>query len=135
MERKSSKTASVMKLITGKGTAVNPVLDEEFKREVIVSREKKRNNNEKNDIVINITAELVSKWMPEALKRFGCCCCDICLAEATVEALERVPSVEVKIRTEKDMKKAEAMKNEYLKTVMMTLVQIAVERKTLKKHE
>jgi hypothetical protein len=115
MERKSSKTASVMKLITGKGTAVNPVLDEEFKREVIVSREKKRNNNEKNDIVINITAELVSKWMPEALKRFGCCCCDICLAEATVEALERVPSVEVKIRTEKDMKKAEAMKMSILR--------------------
>jgi hypothetical protein len=134
MERKSSKTTSVMKLITGKGT-VNPVLDEDFKRKVIVSREKQQNNNGKNDIVINITAELVSKWMPEALKRFGCCCCELCLAEATVEALERVPSVEVKIRNEKDMKKAEEMKNEYLKTVMMALVQIAVGRKNLKKHE
>ena len=124
-----------MKLLIGKGAVSNPILDENFKKEVIAPIGNKRSEKDKRDVTVNITAELVSRWLPEALKRFGCCCCDLCLAEATVEALERVPSVEVKIRTEKDMKKAEEMKNQYLKAVMMPLVQIAVERKGFEKHK
>ena len=135
MDRRTNKTASVMRLLTGSGTAANPMLDEEFKKEVIVPREKELLRNNGREVVINITSELISKWLPEALKRFGCCCCDLCLAEASVEAFDRIPPLEIRIKSDKDLKKAEKLKADNLSKVMMTLVQIAVERKKLKKHK
>ncbi len=136
---KTNKTPSVMRLLRGSSSASNPMLDQEFKKENIIPKESKKimlngKTDLEREVTINVTSELISEWMPKLLERFNCCCCDICVAEAAVEAMERTPSILIKVKDKKDIGKAEKLKQDNQMKILMVLVQIAVERKKLPKH-
>ncbi len=86
-------------------------------------------------VEIDITGELITELMPQVLKRFNCCQCPICYADAVAEAGNRVPMIKIKVNGKEDMKLVEKMKDQHRKDVMMILVRLALERKPLPKHE
>lgn len=121
-----------MRLLTGKKTASNPILDSGFKEEKITVREK---NSHANGAEIDITGELVTELLPQVLKRFNCCSCAVCYAEAMSEALDTVPTLRIKINGKDDLKRADKMKKESRKEVLLALIRMAIVRKQLPKHE
>ncbi len=129
---KTNKTDAVMRLLTGKKVASNPILDSSFKEEKIT--QKNAVPKRANGAEINITGELVTELMPQVLERFNCCTCPLCYADAVAEAGNRVPTLKVKINGKEDLRRADKMKNQNRKEVMMMLVSMAVERKKLPKH-
>ncbi len=141
----SHKTEPVMRLLTGGNLAVNPILDNEFKQSVIEMHSNDRANEEtlakkesEKDVIspneIVLSEELLSEVLPTALKRFGCCTCDKCYAEAMAEGFMRVPYITIKIESDDDIKRAKAIKKLNLETVTKIAVKIALERRNLPKH-
>ncbi|MGN1135091.1 MAG: hypothetical protein ACI4SF_02620 [Oscillospiraceae bacterium] len=143
--RISHKTDAVMKLITGKNTATNPIIDNEFKQSVIEMHSNSQKKTEKavtevheqpsETTEICVSSELITELLPIALKRFNCCTCDRCFAEAMAEALEAVPFLSCKVKTPKDKKKADEMKKKYTRSVTNEMVRIAINRRALPKHK
>lgn len=129
---KTNKTDAVMRLLTGKKVASNPILDSSFKEERIT--QKSVEPRRANGAEINITGELVTELMPRVLERFNCCTCPLCYADAVAEAGDRVPTLKVKINGKEDLKRADKMKKQNRKEVMMMLVSLAVERRKLPRH-
>ncbi|MGN0666177.1 MAG: hypothetical protein ACI4KF_06585 [Huintestinicola sp.] len=136
--RRSNKTPQLMRLLNGTGGPVNPILDETFKEDIIRARENPRPMKPlpQNDgtAEINITSELISEWLPVAMKRFNCCTCDRCSAEAAVAAFDTINPVIVRIRNDSDLKRARHLKEEKTQSVLMSLVSICVKRKAMPKH-
>lgn len=139
---KSNKTDAIMRLITGE-SAVNPILDNDFKEDVIASRQsvpgRAKKNAEieqfrKNSVVIDVAAELVSEFLPVALKRFNCCQCPICFAEAMADALDAVPERKIKVRDNTDLKKADQLKKKSKHEILTILVRIAIIRRGFPIH-
>ncbi len=139
---KSNKTDAIMRLIMG-DAALNPILDDEFKEEVINPRqtvpERAKKNAEiekyrKSSIEIDVAAELVSELLPKALDRFSCCQCAVCFADAMADALEIVPELKIKVRDDNDLKKADQLKKKNRHTILMLLVKIAIQRRSLPIH-
>lgn len=128
---KSNKTDAVMRLLTGKKTAANPILDSEFKVEKITL---KRQNLSKGT-EIDITGELISELLPRVLTRFQCCKCGVCYAEAMTEALEVTPTLKVRIKGKDDIKRAEKMKQQSRREVLFALIRLALKRKQLPRHD
>ena len=136
------KTEAVMKLITGKSVATNPIIDNEFKQSVIEMHSNSKNPAKKNEpkskspetTEICVSSELITELLPAALKRFNCCSCDRCFAEAMADALDSVPYLSCKIRTPQDKKKADEMKAKYTRSVTNEMVKIAINRRALPKH-
>lgn len=128
---KSNKTDAVMRLLTGKKTAANPILDSEFKVEKITL---KRQNSSKGT-EIDITGELISELLPRVLTRFQCCKCGVCYAEAMTEALEAAPTLKVRIKSKEDIKRAEKMKQQSRREVLFALIRLALKRKQLPRHD
>lgn len=128
---KSNKTDAVMRLLTGKKTAANPILDSEFKVEKITL---KRQNLSKGT-EIDITGELISELLPRVLTRFQCCKCGVCYAEAMTEALEVTPTLKVRIKGKDDIKRAEKMKQQSRREVLFALIRLALRRKKLPRHD
>lgn len=136
------KTDAVMKLLTGKSTATNPIIDNEFKQSVIEMHtntqktaekvEPKPKQNEATEICVS--SELITELLPIALKRFNCCTCDRCFAEAMADALDAVPYLSCKVRTPQDKKKADEMKEKYTRSVTNEMVKLAIRRRALPKH-
>ena len=129
---KTNKTDAVMRLLTGKRVASNPILDSSFKEEKIT--QKKAAPMRANGAEIDITGELVTELMPQVLRRFSCCSCPLCYADAVSEAGDRVPTLNVKINGKEDLKRADKMKRQNRKEVLMMLISLAVERRRLPKH-
>lgn len=141
----SHKTDAVMKLLTGKSTATNPIIDNEFKQSVIEmhtntqkTAEKAEPEQAKQDqhevTEICVSSELITELLPVALKRFNCCTCDRCFAEAMADALDAVPYLSCKVRTPQDKKKADEMKKKYTRSVTNEMVKLAIARRMLPKH-
>lgn len=143
------KTDAVMKLLTGKNTATNPIIDNEFKQSVIEmhSNDLKTSKSEKDQprtvqssqkqgetTEICVSSELITELLPIALKRFNCCTCDRCFAEAMADALDAVPYLSCKVRTPQDKKKADEMKKKYKRSVTNEMVKLAIARRALPKH-
>ncbi|MCX7657579.1 MAG: late competence development ComFB family protein [Oscillospiraceae bacterium] len=125
--KKTNKTSSVMKLISkGKGAA-NPIIDEKFKEEIILAKDKP--DTSKNETGINIIEELVQEWLPETMKRFNCPDSDIWKAEITVKALNILPPKYVPVNGAKDYANIQNMKEKYKKQVINTLVKLAISSK------
>ena len=92
MNKKTNKTAHVLKLLAGSevSTKENPILNNEFKDEMILNRrnsEKNQNGEkaityaEQKDIKPerkNIVLELIEENLSTVLERFRCCDCEIC---------------------------------------------------------
>lgn len=139
MPPKTHKTPQLMKLVTGGSKVSNPLLDENFKEEIIHSR----NNptpvqpvpSDDGGTEINVTSELISQWLPLVMKRFNLCTCGKCSAEATVEAFDEIRPVIVKVRSETDLERAQKIKLDREQSVLMQLIRIAVKRKALPRHD
>ncbi len=157
------KTDAVMRLLTGSNLAVNPMLDNEFKQSVIemhsapAADEEELACAEANNLIriepkarrsaanpdapaaigseICISSELVTEYLPVALQRFGCCTCGKCFAEAMADALDTAPYIAVKIRSRKDTKKAELIRESSRREICLCVVRIALARKSLPRHK
>ena len=128
---KTNKTDAVMRLLTGKKTASNPILDSSFKEEKITVKSKPKANGAE----IDITGELVTELLPNVMDRFNCCRCALCYADAVSEAMEAVPTMKVKINGKEDLKRAENMKKQSRHEIMSILVRLAIERRKLPRHD
>ncbi len=136
------KTDAVMKLLTGKSTATNPIIDNEFKQSVIemhtntqkATGKSEPETKESEASEICVSSELITEILPIALKRFNCCTCDRCFAEAMADALDAVPYLSCRVRTPQDKKKADEMKKKYTRSVTNEMVRLAIARRTLPKH-
>jgi hypothetical protein len=134
-----------MRLITGgAGGVVNPLIDEGFKEEVInprLSPEERAQKNagiekyRKSSVEIDIAAELVSELLPKAMKRFNCCSCPLCFADAMADALEAVPRIKVKLRGEKDIKKADALKRKSRREILLIVIRQVIHRRGRDAHD
>ena len=140
---KSHKTDAVMRLITGGAGVTNPIIDEEFKEDVINprlsldERSEKNANIEKyrkNAVEIDVAAELVSELLPKAMRRFNCCECPLCFADAMAEALEQVPRIKIRLRQDKDIKKADVLKRRSRREVLPVIIRLVIGRRKLEKH-
>jgi hypothetical protein len=154
----SHKTDAVMKLLTGGNLAVNPMLDNEFKQSVIEMRSSQAAKEEEilpaepKEITMHsggeeaasrghgstpeicVSSELISEILPIALKRFGCCTCGKCFAEAMAEAIDMIPYISVKVKNSGDLKKADEMKRSSRREVMREIVRITIARRKMPKH-
>lgn len=152
----SHKTDAVMKLLTGGNLAVNPMLDNEFKQSVIEMRSSSAPEKTEEETVraekeitmhrssggrksapaseICVSSELISEILPVALKRFHCCTCGKCFAEAMADALEVIPYISVKVREPDDLKKAAELRSGSRREVMRGIIRIAIARRGLPKH-
>ena len=126
---KSNKTDAVMRLLTGKKTAANPILDSDFKVEKITSR-KTPDGTE-----IDIAGELITEYLPQVLERFHCCRCPVCYAEAMTDALAKAPVMTIRINGKDDLKRAENLKNKSRREILTVLIRLAIKRRRLKKHQ
>ena len=122
-----------MRLLTGKKPASNPILDSDFKVEKITSRktEKKRVMGAE----IDVAGELVTELLPKVLGRFRCCRCTVCYADAMTEALEKAPTMKIRINSKEDVKRADKMKQQSRKEVLLILIRLAIKRKKLPRHD
>ena len=131
MAARSNKTDAVMRLLTGKKTAGNPILDSEFKVKKITSKSVSLSKGTE----IDITGELVTELLPRVMARFQCCRCGVCYAEAMPEALEVTPTLKVRINGKDDVKRAEKMKQQSRREVLFALIRLALNRKKLPRHD
>ena len=145
MNKKTNKTEQVLKLLTKSetGNIENPIINREFKEEVIHVREVKSNRKPApavaeqkpaNDIGINVVAELVQEWLPVTMKRFNFDNSDIVKAEITVEALNTIPPKYVYIKNETDFANIKTIKEKYKADVINTLVHLTIKAKNNPKH-
>lgn len=127
MNRKTNKTAPLLRLLTRSDTGVitNPIIDERFKEGVIFIRTKKE-EPKPEQVEINIISELVSEWLPQTIKRFNGCDCAICRAELTVSALNEIPAKYIRISDETDFEEIKKLKEEYRVQVINTLVKLVL---------
>lgn len=136
---KTHKTPQLMKLLTGSSQASNPILDEDFKQEIIQAQKHPRPVEPKPDdhggTEINITSELVSQWLPKVMQRFNVCRCDRCSAEATVAAFDAIRPVIVKVKTDADLKKAQQLKAERQQEILMQIIKLVTARRELPHHD
>ncbi len=133
------KTPQLLKLLTGGSAASNPLLDEDFKAEVIRARENpepvKPVAAKDGGTQINITTELVSQWLPKISERFRLCSCPRCQAELTVEALDMIRPVIVRVKSESDLERARKLKADKQQGVLMQLIRLAVSKRDAPKHD
>ena len=139
---KTNKTNAVLNLLNRSAVEKNPILDDKFKEQNIIAEQIEQEAKKQPaarpaytaGVEINVISELISELMPAVLKRFNCCTCDLCKAEMSVEALTRLTSVKVTIRTENDMKAAEELKSRHRRQVIDELIRIVLGRRKLPKH-
>ena len=139
MTKKTNKTAHVLKLLTNSDESIkeNPILNEEFKDEMIHSRsasEKKNDPDVPKAIEMNIIAELVQENLPAVLERFRCCSCQICRAEITVAALNQI-SPQYAYATNGSYNEVNKLKDKYRAGVVSTLVKLAIQLKNNPIHK
>ena len=139
MPPKTHKTPQLMKLITGGSKVSNPLLDENFKKEMIRSRNNpapvKPVPSDDGGTEINVTSELISQWLPLVMKRFTICSCEKCYADALVDAFDEIRPVIVKVKSEADLERAQKIKLDREQSVLMQLIRIVVKRKKLPRHD
>ena len=141
---KTNITAPVLKLLSN--TVVtsleNPLINKEFKEEIIGGRRAAHNAPEPvkktepaiQEVTINIISELVRDLLPEAIARFRCCDCDKCKAEMTIQALNSLTPKYVNIKSDADLKKLEKIKEENKQYVIKALVPIVLKNKNRPGH-
>lgn len=133
MSRKTNKTAPLLNLLTKTRSDIeNPMINEEFKEDVIHIRQPKSVHKASaqppasEEVGINIVEELVHEWLPETMRRFCSTDSDINRAEITVQALNQIPPKYVYLRGEKDFEVLQNMKDAYKGEVISTLVRLAL---------
>ena len=128
---KSNKTDAVMRLLTKKKTAGNPILDSNFKEKKITVR---KTSAREGGTEIDIAGELITELLPRVLDRFRCCRCPVCYADAMSEALEKSPVMTIKINSKDDLKRADDLKHKSRRDILRVLIRIAIKRRSMDKH-
>ncbi|MCM1578999.1 MAG: hypothetical protein NC078_09400 [Ruminococcus sp.] len=135
---KTHKTPQLMKMLTGM-PASNPILDEEFKEEIIKAGEETQSvtpvKGKDGRTQINVTSELVSLWLPKVIERFNICKCERCRAEITIRAMDDIRPIIVKVRSDGDLERAARLKADRQHMVLMQLIGIAAERRSMRRHD
>lgn len=128
MNRKTNKTAPLLRLLTRSETGVitNPIMNEDFKQGVIYVRTTEPVIEKPEAVEINIISELIGEWLPQTIKRFNGCDCAVCRAEITVSALNEIPPRYVRISDETDFDEIKALKEELRPSVISTLVKLVL---------
>lgn len=149
MNKKTNKTAHVLKLLTNAGDGIeNPIMNEDFKEEVIHVRSKPQSVAAEDTATepslpptpvvdaatINVISELVYELLPSILERFRCCTCDICKAEIAIEALNQMSPKYVRITNENSFSEVEVLKEKYRKEVTSNLVKNVIAHKRDSAH-
>lgn len=148
MNKKTNKTAHVLKLLTNVEEPINenPILNAEFKDEMIHSRTAINNptvnvqkpssvdSNVPKAVGINIISELVQENLPIVLERFRCCSCEICKAELTVAALNQIPPQYAYV-TNKSFDEVNSLKGKYKGSVINVLVKLVINIKSNPIHK
>lgn len=142
MNKKTNKTAHVLKLLTNSefSTKENPILNEEFKDEMILNRSGSDRKTEKNDTVknnqtqqanslgINIISEIIQENLPTVLERFRCCNCEKCRTHIAFTALNQIPP-QYANTNDKNSSEVMRLKQKYKNGVVTVLVKIALQIK------
>ncbi len=127
-----------MQMLTGM-PASNPILDEEFKEEIIKAGEEieppKVVRDRDGRTQINVTSELVSRWLPKVIERFNICKCERCRAEITIRAMDDIRPIIVKVHSDEDIQRAASLKADRQHMVLMQLIAIAAERRSMPRHD
>lgn len=136
---KTNKTPQLMRLLKkegGGGKAENPILNEEFKKEVIVKPPEPPRSwtpamlmGDSPEEGINVAAALVQEWLPKAIRRFHCCSCDLCVAELMVRCLKSVPTHYVPVRpgNQEDLALMESEKERLRPDILRHMVRFMME--------
>ena len=146
MSKKTNKTAHVLKLLsnTAEGTIGNPILNDEFKDEVIHVRSRTSSTAKKAEIPpvndastgvrVNIIADLVSENQEAIAARFKCCNCDVCMAELTVSVLNDIHPKYAYIK-DGSLAEVEDLKKQFRAEVISSLVKHTIKLKSKPIHE
>lgn len=138
LSKRTNKTVHVLNLIARNRPDIeNPIINEEFKEEVILIRDTLKNSAQSpvradsssrpsGEVGINAVEELVQEWLPETLRRFRREDSDLYRAEITVQALNAIPPQYVYIRGEKDFAELQKIKDAYKHQVIDTLVRLVL---------
>ncbi len=142
MGRKTNKTAHVLRLLATNefDKKENPILNDEFKEEVILHKNNITISNEADEIAIpktagiNIISELIEENLDSVLDRFRCCSCEKCKEEIMISALN---FIEPKYVSNKMIaaEEIEEMKLKYKSSVVSVLVKYAIQLKNNPIHE
>ena len=142
MGRKTNKTAHVLRLLATNefDKKENPILNEEFKEEVILHKK----NIEIPEVVeeislpkavgINIISEIIDENLDAVLNRFRCCNCEKCKEEIIIAALNFIEPKYVSNKTT-EPEDLEVMKIKYKSGVVSVLVKYAIQLKNNPIHE
>lgn len=145
MNKKTNKTAHVLKLLTNTEGVVkeNPILNEDFKDEMILNRNSSQKSEQKSEAIenikpqktmeVNIVSELIEENLEEILKRFRCCDCEKCKSYISVEALNQIPP-KYALDNGNNAKEIEKIKESYKSNVISVLVKIALKLKNSPIH-
>lgn len=140
MSEKTHKTEPLMKLLNRSGGSQieNPIINNDFKHDVIHAkpdqRKPQQEQSQTNSKGVNVIAELIDELLPEAVDRYKCCKCDVCMAEMTVEILNSVSPKYVNIDTPDGLEQLEKAKSEYREEVIKNMVSIVIKRRANPKH-
>ncbi len=141
MNRKTNKTAHVLRLLASADGVIkgNPILDEDFKDEMILHRKTndKPSVDEQEDVEIvlpkaigvNIVSDLIEENLTSVLDRFRCCDCDKCRKQIMLTALNQIQPQYVDAETV-DAEEIKNLKDRYKTSVVTVLVKVALQIKS-----
>jgi hypothetical protein len=137
--KKSHKTDALLKLLTKGSSQSNPLLDEKFKDDVILSingkKPPKAVYHAGEEIDRDIITELASEFLPVAILRFNICSCDRCFAEMLTNISEKSPRAIVKVRSHDDFLRAEYLKKQHRNAVLDAVVGEVIRFRHRRKHK
>lgn len=145
MNKKTNKTAHVLKLLTNSEATIkeNPILNEEFKDEMILNRHTHKDEEfdeaQENIILpktvgINIISDLIDENLVTVLERFRCCTCEKCKKYISIEALNQLQPKYVSAEDVND-KEISNLKEKYKTSVVTVLLKIALQIKSNPIHK
>lgn len=140
MNKKTNKTAHVLKLLanTDALTKENPILNEEFKDEMILNRhtqksedvsEKQEDINVPKTVSVNIISDLIQENLITVLERFRCCTCEKCMKYISLEALNQIQPKYVSTEDVSEEEISE-LKEKHKTSVVSVLLKIALQIKS-----
>lgn len=137
MNRKTNKTAHVLRLLAVNefDKKENPILNEEFKDEVILHKsvseapaETLHKTEFPKAVGINVISEIIDENLDAVLDRFRVCAGDKCKEHITIAALNYIKPQYVPADSI-DAAETEEIKEKYKSSVMSVLVRFALQAK------
>ncbi len=137
MNKKTNKTEHVLKLLTGNksSSAENPILNEEFKHDVIHTRnvskpvEEKVKPDKQKAVSIEIMEALVNENILPAIKRFNACSCEMCRKEIAINTLRETKPIYIP-DDEEHQPEIKMLKEKYKNGIVSQIVKSIIKLKS-----